>query len=110
MLRNLVRKTTIAVLALGVLAGAQFSVAAPAHAQAACGAREAVIERLSARYGEQRLGAGFQNGRGVLELFAAKSGSWTLLLTLPNGSSCIVAAGEAWREDDARQPVSDSQA
>jgi len=32
----------------------------------------------------------------VLELFASSSGSWTMVVTTPNGTSCLIAAGENW--------------
>ena len=39
---------------------------------------------------------GLQNDRRVLELYASPNGSWTAILTLPSGKSCVVASGEAW--------------
>ncbi len=81
----------------------------PAPAQMmACGARDAIVERLDGTYAESRRGHGLQPGRGVLEIFASEGGSWTLLLTLPNGASCILAAGEAWSPDAPLEtPVGD---
>ena len=32
----------------------------------------------------------------VVEVLAATSGSWTILVTKPTGVSCVVASGEAW--------------
>tara|TARA_Y100000031_G_C8177535_1_gene364822 strand:+ start:176 stop:370 length:195 start_codon:yes stop_codon:yes gene_type:complete len=33
----------------------------------------------------------------VLEVLASKGGTWTILVTQPNGTSCVVATGEAWQ-------------
>ncbi|MDP7547755.1 MAG: hypothetical protein QGF20_10715 [Alphaproteobacteria bacterium] len=32
----------------------------------------------------------------VVEVLASESGSWTIILTKPNGASCVVATGQAW--------------
>jgi hypothetical protein len=32
----------------------------------------------------------------IVELFTSEKGSWTLLLTLPTGVSCLIAAGDNW--------------
>ena len=33
----------------------------------------------------------------MLELYASpETGTWTILVPLPNGLSCLVASGEAW--------------
>ena len=32
----------------------------------------------------------------VLEVFASKKGSWTFLITMPNGLTCVVASGQSW--------------
>jgi hypothetical protein len=32
----------------------------------------------------------------VLELFASKTGSWTMVITNADGRSCLLAAGENW--------------
>ncbi len=65
-----------------------------------CVERAKMVAKLLNDYGETRRGAGLQSETGVLELFVAESGTWTLLLTRPNGETCPVAVGEAWRDDD----------
>jgi hypothetical protein len=73
------------------------SSAAPAAAQLACSERTAIVETLAARYNESHAGYGLANDGKVLELFVSREGGWTLVLSLPEGPSCIVAAGEAWQ-------------
>lgn len=68
-----------------------------ADAQSAppCGQRIAVIERLTTSYGETRQGIGLAANNAVMEVFAsAKTGSWTIILTMANGMTCMIAAGE----------------
>ncbi len=66
-----------------------------AGAQSArCAARETVVSHLETRFGEIQLSVGLQPGQGLIELFAnPESGSWTILLTTPEGISCLMAAG-----------------
>ncbi|MEM9145598.1 MAG: hypothetical protein AAGC57_05315 [Pseudomonadota bacterium] len=68
-----------------------------AEAQMRCGKRDQVINHLETKYGETQRSVGLQQGRGMIEIYAnADSGSWTILLTTPNGMSCLMAAGEAF--------------
>ncbi len=70
--------------------------AAPASAQGPCAPRQRLAAALTGQYGEQPVARG--NGDGfVIELFAAPSGAFSLLVSRPGGLSCIIAAGTAWR-------------
>ena len=82
---------------LGVCMGfALVSVAMPASAQS-CAARDSVVERLKDRFSEELTVGGLQATRGsqsIMEIWAsAETGTYTVLLTNPNGISCVVAAG-----------------
>ncbi|WP_371156338.1 hypothetical protein [Jannaschia sp. 2305UL9-9] len=64
-----------------------------------CGARGAVIERLSSHFGETRRGIGLARQTGVMEVFASDTtGTWTITVTLPDGRTCLVASGQAWED------------
>ncbi len=76
----------------------------PAFAQGIkCAPRDKVVSRLAEKFGETQLGAGLSAG-GVVELWASKAGGWTLLLSLPDGRSCLMSGGEAWQVLDAETP------
>ncbi|MEM8570529.1 MAG: hypothetical protein AAGG56_06415 [Pseudomonadota bacterium] len=67
----------------------------------ACADRGKVIERLEERYGETLKSVGLHKNRGVIEVYASSStGTWTILLTRPDGLACLVASGEAWESLD----------
>ncbi|GIX13681.1 MAG: hypothetical protein KatS3mg118_1640 [Paracoccaceae bacterium] len=78
----------------------------PAAAQGSvCGQREMIVQRLLEQFGETRQSMGLQRDSGVVEIFASlESGTWTILLTLPNGLTCLVAAGEAWDSTATPRP------
>jgi hypothetical protein len=91
---------TMAIFA--ALAPVLFATAAGAQ-DGICGERAQIVQRLQERYGETRQSIGLQQNSGVVEIFAsAESGTWTILITLPNGMTCLMAAGEAWDSDAAR--------
>jgi len=72
-----------------------------ALSQMVCGLREHIVADLEKKYGETRHSMGFQRGRGVVEIFASvETGSWTILLSRPDGVSCLMAAGEAFQQDE----------
>ncbi len=39
---------------------------------------------------------GLTDKGAVLEVFASQNGSWTFLITMPNGLTCVVASGQSW--------------
>jgi hypothetical protein len=77
---------------------AVFSV--PAHsAPMACSPRDDVLSQLAAEFKEVPTNGGITNGGGILEVARSEDGAtWTIIVHMPNGSSCLVAAGEGWRD------------
>lgn len=65
--------------------------------QANCAQRNQVVERLQTKYGETRQSVGLAANNGVVETYAStESGTWTIVITLPNGMTCLVAAGNSF--------------
>jgi len=71
--------------------------ALPAAAETACATRPLFLDRLSRSYAEAPVAMGLVSNGFVLEVLASANGSWTIILTEPNGTSCVVATGEAWQ-------------
>ena len=67
-----------------------------ADAKTVCKTRAEMIKILSRKFNEHQRSFGLQNDRRILELYASADGTWTAILSMPNGKSCVVAAGEAW--------------
>ncbi len=67
-----------------------------------CAPREQVVAGLATGFDEVRRGAGLtrsnQGQAQVFELYTSAAGSWTILVTLPDGISCLVTSGEAWQD------------
>lgn len=67
-----------------------------AHAQpgAQCGTRPQVIDILAQRYGETRRSIGLAANNTVMEVYAsAETGTWTIAVTMPDGTTCLMASG-----------------
>ena len=87
-------------------------VAVAAEAQnMRCADRNQVVEKLHKKYGETRQSIGLNRNSGVVETYAsAETGTWTILLTLPNGQACMIAAGENFETVDETLPTSSEDA
>ena len=68
-------------------------LASPIAAQQ-CGDRSVIVAALAERYNESHRFVGLTSGGQMIEAFAAPSGPWTILLSSPNGTSCVVSVGE----------------
>ncbi len=82
------------------LLAAALALAAPAAAaQAAqCMPRAVALAALTERHGETRRGIGLDARGTVMEVFAAEGGGWTVLVTRPDGTSCLVASGTGYED------------
>ncbi len=99
-------------MAASIIFGA-IMISLPAHA-ANCAARDLVVERLKIRYDESFAAAGLQSMREtqtMVEVWASQeTGTFTVMLTTPEGLSCIVATGTDWHQVtmDAEKPEQSS--
>src|SRR5262245_23096737 len=54
---------------------------------------------------EAPVGMGLANNGGLIELLAADRGAtWTLIITLANGPTCLLAAGQDWQPRQSAVP------
>ena len=74
----------------------------PAWASTACAPREALVAQLEKSYGEILSARGLQGPNALIEVFASsESGSFTVLMSRPDGISCIVSTGTHWLPEPA---------
>jgi hypothetical protein len=88
-----------AAMLAGVLGAASSAVAQPPPAVVtpACHSRADLTEMLQQKFSEQPSALGVQADGQLVEVFVANDGaSWTIVLTRPDGWSCIVAVGQHW--------------
>jgi len=69
----------------------------PVHAKVKCADRQKVIMKLGEKYREHPVAAGLARSGGITELLISEDGkTWTIIVTMPAGLSCLVSAGEGW--------------
>ena len=90
-----------ALVTFGLLAAGVLPLGSdPAFGQGAtqvCIARDSLLTQLESQYGEVSVAIGVADG-ALVELLTAKDGmTWTIIVTTPQGMSCLIASGEGWR-------------
>lgn len=83
------------ILTAGLVFG-MIATGPPAHA-ASCAMRDQIVEKLTRTYDETLTATGLQNAESLVEIWSSpRSGTFTILVTRPNGISCVVSSGEHW--------------
>ena len=76
-------------------------MAAPGAAVAVsqpCDQRDNVLGLLAERYHERPIAVGVTSEGSLVEVLTdAKGGTWTIIVTSPEGMSCLVLSGEGWQ-------------
>lgn len=89
------KRTVTAALVFGTLA-----LAPPAQAMTICAQRSVIVERLKSGFHESYQGAGLQSASSLVEIWSSEeTGSWTMLLSKADGTSCVIASGMSWQFD-----------
>ena len=84
---------------------AAFFVPSAAWAEPQCNTRESVLRQLADKYGEAPVALAVTHNGGLLEVIAQPGGqTWSIIITSPQGMSCLVAAGEGWRQVEPMPP------
>jgi len=83
-------------LALGIFSSAglaQFTT------QPSCSNRDRVVKHLGQKYSEVQRAVAVTSAGGLIEVFrSTEDDNWTIILSMPNGQSCLIAAGEGWKD------------
>lgn len=68
--------------------------------------RKTVVRALADRYGENRRGLGLAGPTQILELFTNDgTGTWIIMLTMPDGVTGMVASGQGFQTPDDPLPA-----
>jgi hypothetical protein len=72
-------------------------LAAPAVAEPACALRAVVMMALAEKYGEERVALGVNSAGNLIEMLGnEETGTWTIIVTSPQGVTCLVMDGSAF--------------
>lgn len=86
-------------LALSLVAATALTASAAEEGPQGCATRAKVLNHLSANYAEAPVAIGLAQNGGVIELLTSGQGNtWTIIITMPDGTSCMLAAGEDWEQ------------
>lgn len=110
-MRKAYMKLLLSALLLGAFSQSSNAETAQSTAQAAapggmagagpqemlCNHRQEVLAKLGNQYHESTVAMGVASNGGVLEVLSSDKGkTFTVLLTMPNGQSCLVSMGNDW--------------
>lgn len=81
-----------------ILAAAALAVTgAPALAEQACSEHKTVLGQFASTYKEAPVAGGLTRDGHLLQVLSSGDiGTWTIVLSKPDGETCVVMAGEAW--------------
>lgn len=96
MLRSACSVLVVAGAALAALPAAAAETPGPSPGQMVCGEREHLVSHLGRAYAEAPANVGLAATGNIVEVLTSDAGTWTILVTQPNGLTCVVAAGENW--------------
>lgn len=83
---------------LALSAGLALVSSGAAMAQPQCDQRDSVLQVLQQKYKEQPVALGVTHNGGLVEVLTTGNGNtWSIIVTTPQGMSCLVAAGEGWK-------------
>jgi hypothetical protein len=75
-----------------------------------CGPRKDVLAKLADNRHEQPSSVALTNDGQLLEVLKSDTDlSWTMLITTPQGLSCVVADGDGWQSKQMDRFVQDPQ-
>lgn len=67
-----------------------------------CNARNVVLTSLKGNFSEKPTSMGLASNGNVVELLNSNEGSWSIIMTMPNGVSCLMASGNYWQKLKAK--------
>jgi hypothetical protein len=73
--------------------------AAQPQVMAPCANRAEIVAKLKERFGEQRRNVAVTTNGQLFEVFVSDNGSWTALVSSPDGKACVILVGEGWSEE-----------
>jgi len=83
---------------LSAAAVAAFFMPGVSLAQPICGDRQFLLQSLANEHKEARVALGLAASGQVVEVLVAPSGSWSIVVSQPNGRACLIGAGQGWQD------------
>ncbi len=87
-----------------LLAAGLVCLATTADAQTVCHQRAKFVTDLGRNFLETPTAYGLTSSGQVIEVLSSGTGTWTMIITSTDGTSCAVAAGESWSKVPVGKP------
>lgn len=98
-------------IGLALVAGLVSATSAALAQSQPCDQRKNVLGHLAKKYQEAPIAIGVTSTGSLVEVLTTGDGeTWTIIVSSPNGMSCLLAAGEGWRIIKFDDPASDPHA
>lgn len=109
-MRSLTLPTGISMMHAAVLVLVSTAAAAQTGALTEpCGPRSTVVKNLAEQYQESPIAIGVTSGGGLVEVLSSSDGeTWTIIVSTPEGVSCLITAGEGWRPIEFEAALTDT--
>ena len=89
----------VSLVAIAAIPVAAATPAATSSGSPECASRPEILKQLSDRFKEAPVALGLAKNGSVIEVLTSEDGeTWTIMVSQPNGPSCLVAVGEGWEE------------
>ncbi len=97
-------KRSSVVSALVLAAVAAMTAGGAWGGQPRCDARNVIIDHLERAYGEVVRQRGVTFKGTILEVLTSADGeTWSIVITSPGGTACLVSAGEGWQSLNVKE-------
>ncbi len=94
-----------------LLAVALFLVSSAAMAQVPCGQRDKIVESFAVNFKEAPIASGISSTGSLIEVLSTHDGkTWTLIVSSPDGDSCLIGSGQGWRTKPHELDTAEPQA
>ncbi|MBB3592305.1 type IV secretory pathway VirB2 component (pilin) [Rhizobium sp. BK529] len=93
MLSNMIHGLSAVILSISMIAHPHRAASQMMHS---CAGRSEIVNFLDSNFAEKLTAVGLINQNAILEVYAAKSGTWTLVITDVHGISCVLLSGDSW--------------
>ena len=86
-------KKTLTAMVLGPML---IIASAASAAGGICSSHDKFATFLSDTYKESPRAIGLVANKRMMQVFVSQKGTWSILMTAPNGKACLLAAGDNW--------------
>lgn len=70
-----------------------------------CKDRTSIVADLKKHYNEHKVSGGLSKTGVLVEVFVSEKRTWTILLSRPDGVSCLASSGQGWQREPKKNDI-----